>query len=705
MKSVPQSSNNRPNPTGYNNFVIPEGEGGLDIGALFKVLRRRLLLSGTVAVVTTSAISLMAVTQKAKYEGKFQLLVERVTADSTNIDFSGPSQQGGGGGGNRLDYLTQIQVLRSPKIVSAIFEQTQKQYPDINYGSVIGRLNVTQPKDTKIIEVRYQDTDAQKVAFVLRQLADGYLEYSRKERQTDLSQGIKFVNNQIKETQSRVDDLQQQLQRFRQNQQFIDPDSQSQRVMTQLTGLQQQRLDIEKEIAATQALLNQVAGQNGATATLAESAAYQKMLDQLQQVEGKLAIESARFEDENLIIQNLKDQRNNLLPLLQKEASRVVGDRVAVVNTQMATLRVRQQAIQNAENYWNQQLQALPGSTRYYTDLQRQLAVAIDSLNRFLQTREQLQVQSAQKEVPWQLIAPPELPQSPITSTTRTIVLGGIAGVLLGTAAAMLAERSDKTFYSLEDLRQQIRVPMIGMIPLFTANTSRRNNGMTYQNAQFLEAFRTLYANLVSVGRDQPINSLVISSAHPGDGKTTVSINLAQAAAAMGKRVLIIDADLRNPQLSQRMGFADAPGLSDIIVQDTCPSTLIQTLHFNSFGNHAQAADKLCILPAGQELFDPTKVLSSNRLQKLMASFAMVFDLVIYDAPPMLGLADSNLLAAHTNGMMLVTRIGRSDRRALLEALDRLKLARVPVLGLVANGVVAPSATTYTNYGKVGASK
>jgi polysaccharide biosynthesis transport protein len=171
----------------------------------------------------------------------------------------------------------------------------------------------------------------------------------------------------------------------------------------------------------------------------------------------------------------------------------------------------------------------------------------------------------------------------------------------------------------------------------------------------------------------------------------------------MGKRVLIIDADLRNPQLSHRMGYEKLPGLSDIIVHDLCPSDVIQTLHFNSFGNNEQAADKLCMLPAGQELFDPTKVLSSNRLQKLMASFAMVFDLVIYDAPPMLGLADSNLLAAHTNGMMLVTRIGRSDRRALIEALDRLKLARVQVLGLVANGVASPT-PVYTNYGKTVAS-
>jgi polysaccharide biosynthesis transport protein len=687
--------------TGYGNLGIPQGEGGLDLGAFFSILRRRLLLGGGVAIVTASAISLFGMTQKARYEGKFQLLVEPVTADSqSGINLTDQASKGGKAE-NQLDYLTQIQVLRSPKLVVPILEQVQQQYADLNYNTVIPKLNVTQPKETKIIEVRYQDADAQKVAFVLKKLADGYLDYSRKERQTNLSQGIKFVNGQIRETQVRVDDLQQKLQRFRQEQQFIDPESQAQRVMSQITALQQQRLDIEKEIATTQSNLNQIGGQTGSTATLAESPAYQSLLTQLREVETKLAIESARFEDENLVILNLKDQRKNLSPLLQKEANRVVGERAAVVTSKLAGLQVQQQAIANTEKYLNQQVQQLPVATRYYTDIQRQLSVATESLNRFLQTREQLQVQAAQKEVPWQLIAPPEIPQAPITSTTRTIVLGGIAGVLLGIAAAMLAERADRTFYSIEDLRNQIRVPLIGTIPILNATQNRRRDGLPYRDFQFLEAFRTLYSNLVSVGKEQPINSLVISSARPGDGKTTVAINLAQAAAAMGKRVLIIDADLRNPQLSQRLGVAQAKGLSDVIVHDICPSTVIRTLHFNSFGTSEQAGDKLCILPAGHELLDPTKVLSSHRLKKLIASFEMVFDLVIYDAPPMLGLADSNLLAAHTNGMILVTRIGKSNRIALVEALDRLKLARIQILGLVANGVVQQHDDTYTAYKEV----
>jgi polysaccharide biosynthesis transport protein len=689
------------NPNSSNSSAdrsIPIGEGGLDLGAFFSILRRRLLLGGCVAVVTTSAISLFAVTQKPRYEGKFQLLVEPVTADSQSAINFGEGQPASSSG-TKLDYLTQIQVLRSPKLVVPILSQVQQQYPDQNYNTVAPKLNVTQPKETKIIEVRYQDADAQKVAVVLNKLASGYLDYSRKERQTNLSQGIKFVNDQIRETQVRVDDLQQQLQRFRQTQQFIDPESQSQRVMSQLTALQQ-RMEAGKEIATTQTTLNQIGGQTGSTATLAESSAYQSLLTQLRDVETKLAIESARLQDENPIILNLQDQRTNLSPLLQQEARRVVGDRIAVVNTQLASLQVREQAIANAENYWNQQLQQLPVATRYYTDLQRQLTVATESLKRFLQTREQLQVQAAQKEVPWQLIAPPEIPQAPITSTTRTIVLGSIAGLLLGITAAMMAERSDKTFYSLDDLRRQIRVPLIGTIPVLHAANNRRRDGIVYRDFPFLEAFRTLYSNLITVRRDRPINSLVISSARPGDGKTTVAINLAQAAAAMGKRVLVIDADLRNPQLSQRLGFSHVPGLSDVLVHDLCPSTVIQTLHFNSFGTSERAGDKLCILPAGQELFDPTKVLSSHHLKKLMDSFAMVFDLVIYDAPPMLGLADSNLLASQTNGMMLVTRIGKSDRMALIEALNRLKLAHVQILGLVANGVVQQHDDTYAAYKK-----
>jgi capsular exopolysaccharide synthesis family protein len=207
------------------------------------------------------------------------------------------------------------------------------------------------------------------------------------------------------------------------------------------------------------------------------------------------------------------------------------------------------------------------------------------------------------------------------------------------------------------------------------------------QTASFLEAFRSLYTNIRLLSARKPIHSLAIGSAVPGDGKTSVAVYLARTAASIGQRVLLVDADLRRPQLHLRLGLANMEGLNEVITTDLSLNDAIQ---------QSSVEENLFVLTAGQPTTDSIKLLSSAKMQYLMEQFQAFFDLVIYDTPPLLGLADGNIVAAHTNGIILVVGLEKTDRSLLNKSMEGLKIAGASVLGVVANGIKGYTADAYT---------
>jgi capsular exopolysaccharide synthesis family protein len=725
---------------------LPENEPDeLNLRQVLGMIRRRALVIAGVSIAVTSAIGFWTMNQTPRYEGKFQLLVEPVT-EQGNLDnltqiLGSQNNKDVRGSSSSLDYETQIQVLRSPNLMSPIIEEIEKRYKDVNYDSLLGsnQLTISQLEETKILEVRYRDTDPKKVQFVLHQVARGYLRYSLRERQTNLRQGIQFVDSQLPQLRARVDKLQGQLQVFRQQNNILDPESQAQQLANRVSTIEGEQLNTQVKLREARSLYTTLSAQLGlspnqaiATVNLSEAPRYQQLLTQLSEVEAKIARESARFTQDSPTIQSLREQQRNLLPLLQQESQQVLGTTMAEAGVsnaspseirleltkqlveaanQIQVLQVRQSAIAQAERSLNQQVKQMPVIARQYTDFQRELNVVTESLNRFLGVRENLEIEAAQKALPWQIILKPKQPEEPVSpNPERNMILGTIAGLLLGTGAALLIERLDNVFHSPDELKDRTKLPLLGVIPYCKqlkqmtpvatltelmpseeSPTSQKNRRKLqwYKASPFLESFRSLHTNIRFLGSDTPIHSIVVSSATPADGKSTVAVHLAQAAAAMGQRVLLVDADLRRPQVHNVLGLENQVGLSNVIATGLTAKQAIQRLPM---------WDHLYVLTAGQLPPDPTRLLCSKKMQYLMEQFHAVFDLVIYDTPPTLGLADGRLLAAHTDGVVLIAGLGRTDRSVLMQALDGMKISSATVLGVVANGVKGYTTSSYYHY-------
>ncbi len=703
-----------------------------DLRQFLAVVRRRAVVIGTVGIGLSAAIWFSTLSREAQYQGGFRLLVEPVTGEVNVAEELTPTP-GQRANQQLLDYDTQLQVLQSPALLAPIIKQLSTRYPDINYGSLINQLTISRFIETKILEIGYTDGDPQKVQFVLEHLAKGYLKYSLEERQTNLRQGIQFVDRQMPQLQKRVNNLQKQLQQFRQQYDFVDPEAKAEQLSDLASSVKLERQNIQNQLAQRQAFYATLKGKSGeqlAQATTLnkilqyqpngteaatqkpngkealvekEAPIYEGLVSQVRTVESQIATELTRFQEDSPTINNPREKRQNLLPVLRQEGQRVLGNKLVEVANQISLLELQAADIAKSESSLDQQVKQLPVLTRHHTDLQRELKIATDSLNRFMEKRQSLQIESAQKDVPWQMISAPQLPQVPVSGDVRrNLILGAITGLLAGLGAALLAERLDKVFHSPEDFKEATKLPLLGVIPFHKhlkhlkqqasvarASVERQADGYKvvarnisstegYSYFPFLEAFRSLYTNIGFLGSDTPIHSVVVSSAVHADGKSTVSLNLAQAAAAMGKRVLLVDADLRRPQVHTLLGLPNEQGLSNAISSNLPVLELIQK---------SPLSDNLFLLTSGQIPPDPTKLLSSKKMQNIMEQLRQHFDFVIYDTPPLMGLADSSLLAAYTAGIVLVARMAKTDRSVLKQAIDGLKLSRANILGTVCNDV------------------
>ena len=694
---VGQFSNAVPPP---NLAPASDDEGGLDLGQVVAAIRRQAFLIVGITTVVASLAQLKTSTEKPVYSSQFEILTKSVTAEEAVIS-SVPQTLS-----NRQQEpvtpdttATTIRVLTSPRLLLPIVEQLKPKYPDLSSGAIAQSLSIT-PNGESILAISFSGGDEALVQDVVKVLAQEYLDYSLEERQKDVRQGITFVEEQLPKLEVRVSDQQGKLQRFRQQYNLIDPQTQAQSLSTQASTLAQTQLDTQTRLDEARLLYagiqTELAGQPievASASALDVSARYQKLLDQLLAVDSQIAQQSALYLEDSPEIQVLLDQRRNLEPLLQQESRRVERSMASSIQD----LENREQALSQSITVLNQRIKQLSVITREYTDIQREVQIATDNLNQFLTKREGLRIDAAQRQIPWQLLTPPGEPIPSAASAKRNLILGTSLGVLLGVGAALALDRLSNVIHTAKEVKSTTKLPLLGVIPLnhnldnfkamqdATFLLRSASPGLAFASNPFQEAFRSLYANLRLLNPDSPVRSLVISSPTLSNGKTTLATHLALAAAATGQRVLLVDTDLRRPSLHKSLGLSNEIGLTDVISAN---------LDFHSALQSISWEPNLSFLSSGVLPPDPTRILASQSMNSFMATAVEQFDLVIYDAPPLLGFADPYLFAAHTDGILLVVRLNHLKRVLLEQSMNELAVAAVPILGAVAN---ASEETSFTS--------
>jgi len=279
-----------------------------------------------------------------------------------------------------------------------------------------------------------------------------------------------------------------------------------------------------------------------------------------------------------------------------------------------------------------------------------------------------------------------ETPVSP--NATRNIALGGVLGLLVGLGLALLRSRLDNTVKTNEDVARLTGAGVIGTVLEDPQLAKEHLVTDLDEHSVSAEAYRAIRTNLQFLNVDNPPRVIVVSSSVPGEGKSTLAVNLGVALAQSGSRVMLIEADLRRPRVTRYMGLISGAGLTNVLAGTASLHEVAQP-----WGD-----GKLTVLGAGPMPPNPSEMLGSAQMRGLLDDLRQTFDFVVIDAPPLLPVTDAAVLTVLSDGCVVSTRYGNTRREELTETAAVLQRIDGKLLGVVLNRV-PPAAGAARGYG------
>jgi polysaccharide biosynthesis transport protein len=458
-----------------------------------------------------------------------------------------------------------------------------------------------------------------------------------------------------------------------------------------LRHLQQRLTQAEADRFEKEALFATVQNQG---AGFLDSDVVRSLSGRVADLRGEYARLSSTFTDDYPRTRQVLDQLREAEALLARERGRIAAER----RSDYLTALQHQEMLQSAFEEQKQLLDALAARSAEARMLRRDVEGHLQ-LHTLLQQKEKAAgVSAAMAATEVTVVDYAAVPLWPIRPVPqRNFRLALIVGLFMGVGLAFIREYASTTIVTVEEVGNITPVPILGMIPSVRQDKRRRQlprvsggrlelspghdravwHRIDTTGADALslaEAFAGLRTSVLFSGADSSVQTLIISSSQPGEGKTTVSVNLALSLARLGKRVLLVDTDLRRPSIHRAFQVSGAMGLANYLEGRVVLDQIVRR----------GAEGGIDLIVAGRSDLQPTELLSSPRLERLLESAREDYDFVILDSPALLiNAADTRILAPHTDGVVLVVRSRTTPRENLVALIDQTP----NVIGLVVNDV------------------
>jgi uncharacterized protein involved in exopolysaccharide biosynthesis/Mrp family chromosome partitioning ATPase len=667
------------------------------------------------------------------YSGSFEMLVEPVTSEEKLTDATTLARGNVNEGLLTIDYPTILKILKSREILEDVATKINNKYPNISKDFLLNSfkndLVVEQAKEgssrfggTKIITVQYKGLDSDFVLLVLNEIADKYLEYSRKEREKSLESGVQFINEQLPKIKNRINDLQNQQQKLQLENQLVDPQAKGSSLFQINTTSNQELLTLEAQLKELNVLSNNLKKDLGLSveesfiaSTLAQEPKRQQLLGQLQQIESQIALDSAKLTPNHPSILNLKEQRDNINYLVSQETAKILqenninpninprvfafqdSNRLALIRqlietqNQIDTLSSRYQSVSQNQIQTGNNLEIIPGVIKKYNELARQIDLDTTILNKLTTQRETLGVEIAQKQLPWQLLSKPAIPKNKDgeiiggnPDPSKKIAAGVGGGLILGIIAAIAIEKKRDIFYEESDLTYSFGLPILGKILLDPEGKKKSSleKGNFFEEASNIHkiippsqiSLSEIYTNIHFQLPHSHKNYLLISSLNPNDGQAYIASNLAKTAAKIDEKVLLIDANTIQPEIQEYFDQPIRKGLRDLLQFPILHDDVITEIG---------CEQNVSILTIGNDDADLPFNIGAEETQSLIKSISKDYTLILYNSSFFLESYDLSLLAEKTQGIVFVVKLKETSYSLLSEAIQRIQDYNLNFLGFV----------------------
>ena len=597
---------------------------------------------------------------------------------------------------------------------------------DFNYSRRIGVVEtlrkatkVTTVREADVLKIATSSSDSSEAVFLANRIASTYRNLDLAGGQGELHFVLTFLDTQITKYEKRLADVENELEQFQSEYKIYAIDGSADLLLKDLTDYEGiyytniAELEVSMERVSylksqlsesEKALMGEITNTNNPMIVALRGKIAELEAQKVQQMVDEGWDEtSLQSRDFNRRIVEMKNKLTSITESLilsgwseedPFSASQEIFNKIVEQEVEVHAVRSRVGEYKKLVDKMSERLTDLPSQTLQYARLERELKLNENLYLAMKQKYEESRITEAGQMGKVRILDPALIAEKVKPSRRKNLLIGVFLGLSLGLGYAFFREFMDNTVKAVEQLERK-GLTVLGIIPDMhhqvggaikkpvlnpsKGGTDFRRRLITYEDPKspISESYRSLRTNISYALADKKIKSLLVSSPQPGEGKSTTTANLAIAFAQLRKRTLLVDADLRKPVMHNVFDKERGPGLSEYLIGEVEDiNTIIQPTKI----------ENLFIVTAGGLPPNPSELLGSGRMSRLVDQLEHEWDMVLFDSPPIVAVTDASMISGEIDAVAMVVKAGQTDRAAVDRALDTIKNVQAPLVGVILNG-------------------
>ena len=668
----------------------------------------------TVFFISVIIALLFTALQTPLYQAQLTLEID----DDNPASFSLGSGLLNASGNNKDFYQTQFEILKSRSLTDKVIEDLKLTEPEdvkkqassksqltklledirgwlgktddsidtsnknVPYADVILKnFSVTPVKNSAIVTLSYVDKDPKQAQAIVNSYAKNYIQLNLERRKNSSANSDSFLKKELADAKNKLETSEQKLIDFAKRESIIQlsADSKSADSLESQTviSLNIALAEAEKDRIAANARLEQA--QYMGASKLLEDPTIQQLKNQSAKLQSDYQEKLQIYKPEYPLMLQLQSQINEINLQIQNASNKVTNTVSKALKAEADAAKQRESELRNKLAKQQSNLLAYRDKSIDYNLLQRDVETNRKIYEALFERSKEFEISSGLGKNNVSIVDSALVPNKPFKpNAPLNVALGGVLGLFLGILSSFLFEFVNDKVRTSDELEKLTSLPILGIIPRMRgtgldADIKRAMISNLDPTSAVAEAFRSMTTMLMFATRTGLPHTLNITSALPSEAKSGTCVNLATSLGQMGKRVLLIDADLRKPTAHQRFKLDNTVGLSSYLTYQAELEEAVQDTNIKN----------VQLLTAGPIPPNPVELLASDRLETLLGLAPEFFDVIIFDSPPTIGLSDAFILSNRVNATILVAASGQARRRIILDTLKRLRRANANLIGVI----------------------
>ena len=685
----------------------------------FVKLKRRWLPALSVFLVTVGTTFFLTSFLEKTYKSEGKILFKKNTPDAL-LDLGESSNEFGSILNNQTPLSTEKLRMTSDPVLQQTIDRLKLEDADgepLKVKELKKRLEIEIVGGTDVVSIEYKNSDPIAASKVVNTLMDIYLEEHVRSNKSATASADSFITSTIPKIETKLDTLESRLKDFYEKNQVVDLKEEKKILVAEIGTLNRQISTVGAQLQGKKSQTGSLQNQLGLNLSQAISAVQlgntpqvQSILQQLATTETELSQERQRFNDNHPTVASLKEKKQALNSQLQGLIRQYVGAKVSEgllssgnlkenqiekfisLKIEELSLQTELSSLYKYQQVYLDRAKQIPRLEKQEQSLLREVDSARSTYKTLLENKSDIDVLINQQTGNAQIIESGLVPEEGSTGRIPLMILGVLMGLFLAHLTATILEMQDRSLKTISEIKQRFAFQVLGIVPLDGLQDSQGGIVVQREPDSFAsEIYRMIQTNLKFLTTKRQPKVILMTSSVPGEGKSTVAANLAAAMAQLGKKVLLIDGDLRKSSQHELWQLGNQTGVKDVIAHKTPLADVV-----------TQPMKQLDVLTSGTIAPNPLALLDSTEMSQLIANARKEYELVIIDAPPLAVTADVLTLSKLADGIVFVSRPGVVENESAELAKETLYNASLDkqILGMVINGVKPKEFDRYSYHAK-----